>query len=312
MYIWTFTMPTVWQQRMMFSRTTVDAQSVAEYPAGEEFVREIWVRDDSASFPVEPWQTDHSYSESEYVVFGRWIRKHSWWLWLSSQEERLDMGFMDEQNDSDSGPARKKMKKTDSGMYACDLCDKIFQKSSSLLRHKYEHTGKESFHFLVTAAHWNAQKSTCRLLKKKATPQNWNLSHRRWVLYLERWVRVQAKGDFELQREEGRTLPFQQVLLNTRRRGLRIYFHQLPTSALPASHVKHRMLQQAISACLLDRFWDSGSAAKRRSALFRGVFFCFITPIPGLEALLSAPSDLILGETSCLCWNVLLGYTDDR
>ncbi|XP_054642885.1 zinc finger E-box-binding homeobox 2-like [Dunckerocampus dactyliophorus] len=35
-----------------------------------------------------------------------------------------------------------KMKKTDSGMYACDLCDKTFQKTSSLLRHKYEHTGK--------------------------------------------------------------------------------------------------------------------------------------------------------------------------
>lgn len=66
---------------------------------------------------------------------------------LISQEERLDLGsegfsVVDEQNDSDSGPARKKMKKTDSGMYACDLCDKIFQKSSSLLRHKYEHTGK--------------------------------------------------------------------------------------------------------------------------------------------------------------------------
>ncbi|XP_054893327.1 zinc finger E-box-binding homeobox 1b [Poeciliopsis prolifica] len=63
------------------------------------------------------------------------------------KEERLDLGsegfsVVDEQNDSDSGPARKKMKKTDSGMYACDLCDKIFQKSSSLLRHKYEHTGK--------------------------------------------------------------------------------------------------------------------------------------------------------------------------
>ncbi|XP_069554163.1 zinc finger E-box-binding homeobox 1b isoform X2 [Brachyistius frenatus] len=63
------------------------------------------------------------------------------------KEERLDMGLeglctMEEQNDSDSGPLRKKMKKTDSGMYACDLCDKIFQKSSSLLRHKYEHTGK--------------------------------------------------------------------------------------------------------------------------------------------------------------------------
>lgn len=54
------------------------------------------------------------------------------------------MGSVDEQNDSDSGPARKKMKKTDSGMYACDLCDKIFQKSSSLLRHKYEHTGKRT------------------------------------------------------------------------------------------------------------------------------------------------------------------------
>uniref|UniRef100_A0A3Q1G140 Zinc finger E-box-binding homeobox 1 n=1 Tax=Acanthochromis polyacanthus TaxID=80966 RepID=A0A3Q1G140_9TELE len=63
------------------------------------------------------------------------------------KEERQDTGSegvstMEEQNDSDSGPPRKKMKKTDSGMYACDLCDKIFQKSSSLLRHKYEHTGK--------------------------------------------------------------------------------------------------------------------------------------------------------------------------
>ncbi|XP_047424117.1 zinc finger E-box-binding homeobox 1b isoform X2 [Mugil cephalus] len=63
------------------------------------------------------------------------------------KEERQDTGLegvsnMEEQNDSDSGPLRKKMKKTESGMYHCDLCDKIFQKSSSLLRHKYEHTGK--------------------------------------------------------------------------------------------------------------------------------------------------------------------------
>lgn len=48
---------------------------------------------------------------------------------------------MEEQNDSDSTPPKKKMRKTENGMYACDLCDKIFQKSSSLLRHKYEHTG---------------------------------------------------------------------------------------------------------------------------------------------------------------------------
>lgn len=48
---------------------------------------------------------------------------------------------LEEQTDSDSGPTRKKMKRTESGLFACDLCDKIFQKSSSLLRHKYEHTG---------------------------------------------------------------------------------------------------------------------------------------------------------------------------
>ncbi|XP_051556909.1 zinc finger E-box-binding homeobox 1-like isoform X3 [Myxocyprinus asiaticus] len=44
-------------------------------------------------------------------------------------------------NDEDV-PLMKKKRKTSSGLYACNLCDKIFQKSSSLLRHKYEHTGK--------------------------------------------------------------------------------------------------------------------------------------------------------------------------
>ncbi|XP_041717280.2 zinc finger E-box-binding homeobox 1 [Coregonus clupeaformis] len=63
------------------------------------------------------------------------------------KEERQDtssesVSTMEELNDSDSAPSRKKIRKTESGMYACDLCDKIFQKSSSLLRHKYEHTGK--------------------------------------------------------------------------------------------------------------------------------------------------------------------------
>lgn len=53
---------------------------------------------------------------------------------------------LEDQTDSDSGPVRKKMKKTENGLYACDLCDKIFQKSSSLLRHKYEHTGMFSVH----------------------------------------------------------------------------------------------------------------------------------------------------------------------
>ncbi|XP_061094145.1 zinc finger E-box-binding homeobox 1b [Conger conger] len=64
-----------------------------------------------------------------------------------NQEERQDtspegVSAVEDQNDSDSAQPRKKARKLEKGLYACDLCDKIFQKSSSLLRHKYEHTGK--------------------------------------------------------------------------------------------------------------------------------------------------------------------------
>ncbi|XP_053507700.1 zinc finger E-box-binding homeobox 1 isoform X2 [Ictalurus furcatus] len=62
------------------------------------------------------------------------------------QKEKTDAG--DESmsrweglNDCNLSP-NKKRRKMHGGQYACDLCDKIFQKSSSLLRHKYEHTGK--------------------------------------------------------------------------------------------------------------------------------------------------------------------------
>ncbi|XP_016325129.1 zinc finger E-box-binding homeobox 2a isoform X3 [Sinocyclocheilus anshuiensis] len=63
------------------------------------------------------------------------------------QGELLDsagdyLSGLEDLTDSESFLARKKIKKTESGMYACDLCDKTFQKTSSLLRHKYEHTGK--------------------------------------------------------------------------------------------------------------------------------------------------------------------------
>ncbi|XP_070774631.1 zinc finger E-box-binding homeobox 1 [Enoplosus armatus] len=62
------------------------------------------------------------------------------------KEKRLDsssdgVSTVEEQIDSDSAALMKK-RRLENGVYPCDLCSKVFQKGSSLLRHKYEHTGK--------------------------------------------------------------------------------------------------------------------------------------------------------------------------
>ncbi|XP_029381464.1 zinc finger E-box-binding homeobox 1 isoform X2 [Echeneis naucrates] len=62
------------------------------------------------------------------------------------KEKRLDSGSdgvstAEEQNDLDPAGLLKK-RRLENGVYPCDLCSKVFQKGSSLLRHKYEHTGK--------------------------------------------------------------------------------------------------------------------------------------------------------------------------
>lgn len=69
-------------------------------------------------------------------------------LFLPQQEKRSDsssdaVSTAEDPNDSDPSGLMKK-RRLENGVYPCDLCSKVFQKGSSLLRHKYEHTGEQT------------------------------------------------------------------------------------------------------------------------------------------------------------------------
>ncbi|XP_052805237.1 zinc finger E-box-binding homeobox 1-like isoform X2 [Mya arenaria] len=81
------------------------------------------------------------------------MRKKTWRqvdCYMEAEEVQLD--FDDSQSTDDDQPSKKKRKSwkghrvdRDEGMYACDQCNKLFSKQSSLARHKYEHSGARPF-----------------------------------------------------------------------------------------------------------------------------------------------------------------------
>ncbi|KAH3715492.1 hypothetical protein DPMN_058203 [Dreissena polymorpha] len=81
------------------------------------------------------------------------LRKKTWRqveCYMEAEEVNLDLE--DSQSTDDDQPSKKKRKSwkghrvdRDEGMYACDQCNKLFSKQSSLARHKYEHSGARPF-----------------------------------------------------------------------------------------------------------------------------------------------------------------------
>ncbi|PVD35892.1 hypothetical protein C0Q70_02861 [Pomacea canaliculata] len=78
------------------------------------------------------------------------LRRKSW-RQMESDEFIMDLDDAVSTEDEE-GPLRKRRRswkghKVDAelGMYACDQCDKMFSKQSSLARHKYEHSGARPF-----------------------------------------------------------------------------------------------------------------------------------------------------------------------
>nr|KAG5705651.1 hypothetical protein BaRGS_026590 [Batillaria attramentaria] len=80
------------------------------------------------------------------------LRRKSW-RQVNMESDEFIVDFDDAVSTEDEdGPQRKRRKswrghKVDAelGMYACDQCDKMFSKQSSLARHKYEHSGARPF-----------------------------------------------------------------------------------------------------------------------------------------------------------------------
>ena len=66
------------------------------------------------------------------------------------EAEEVQLELEDSLSNDEDHPSKKKRKSwkshrldRDEGMYACDQCNKVFSKQSSLARHKYEHSGKK-------------------------------------------------------------------------------------------------------------------------------------------------------------------------
>ena len=65
---------------------------------------------------------------------------------MESEQLEYDDSLMIDEDGLSRSKKRKSWKAhkvdVEEGMYACDQCDKLFSKQSSLARHKYEHSGR--------------------------------------------------------------------------------------------------------------------------------------------------------------------------
>ncbi|KAG8190477.1 hypothetical protein JTE90_016715 [Oedothorax gibbosus] len=92
----------------------------------------------------------HTDEPGDGSLYSPSAKKARMWKQDEGDDITLDEGLGTEKESSrGSAKMRKSWKlhkvKSEEGMYACDLCDKMFNKQSSLARHKYEHSGQRPF-----------------------------------------------------------------------------------------------------------------------------------------------------------------------